>query len=191
MSAVIDIARNTYLSVRGRPSPGRPYLKQTMRGHTDVVREAAFFKDGRRAVTGSDDRTLQIWDVQKGVLAAGPFEGHTNRVRSVTVSPDDNLIASGGYDKTIIIWDVERQQKVFDPLVKHTDWVRSVCFSYDGKRLASGSNDKTVVIWDVGTGAVLATLEGHGNWVLSVAFGWAKISLRVNGPYYPGLADRA
>jgi len=48
-----------------------------MRGHTDVVREAAIFKDGRRAVTGSDDRTLQIWDVQKGVLVAGPFEGHT------------------------------------------------------------------------------------------------------------------
>jgi len=49
-----------------------------MRGHTDVVREAAFFKDGRRAVTGSDDRTLQIWDVQKGVLVAEPFEGHTS-----------------------------------------------------------------------------------------------------------------
>jgi len=49
-----------------------------MRGHTDVVREAALFKDGRRAVTGSDDRTLQIWDVQKGVLVAGPFEGHTS-----------------------------------------------------------------------------------------------------------------
>jgi len=74
MSAVVDIARNTYLSVRGKPSPVRSYLKQMMRGHTDVVREAAFFKDGRRAVTGSDDRTLQIWDVQKGVLVAGPFD---------------------------------------------------------------------------------------------------------------------
>jgi len=44
----------------------------------DVVREATFFKDARRVVTGSDDRALQIWDVQKGVLVAGPFEGHTS-----------------------------------------------------------------------------------------------------------------
>ena len=50
-----------------------------MRGHTDVVREAAFFEDGRRAVTGSDDRTLQIWDVEKVALVAGPFEGHTSK----------------------------------------------------------------------------------------------------------------
>ena len=67
-----------------------------MRGHTDVVREAAFFKDGRRrAVTGSDDRTLQIWDVQKGVFVVGPFEGHTSMssraIHLFTNSPDARL----------------------------------------------------------------------------------------------------
>jgi WD40 repeat protein len=136
MSAVVGIARNTYLAVIGKPSKWRPGPKQPMRGHKDVVREVAFFKDGRRVVTGSDDRTLRIWDIQGGGLSmvARPLEEHTDRVRSVTVSADDRLIASGGCDKTIIIWDVESKQKVFNPLVGHTDWVRSVSFSPDGKK---------------------------------------------------------
>src|SRR6202044_3756501 len=35
---------------------------------------------------------------------------------------------------------------------------------------ASASGDETVRLWDVATGAALQTLEGHGDWVDSVAF---------------------
>ncbi|OAX42738.1 hypothetical protein K503DRAFT_853745 [Rhizopogon vinicolor AM-OR11-026] len=167
MSTVLDAARNAYLTVKRRQ---RSSTKQTMRGHNGVVAGVAFFKDGRRAVTGSHDSTLRIWNIQTGALVAGPLKGHTDRVRSVAVSPDDKLIASGGDDDTIILWDVESKQKIYDRLEKHGDWVRSVCFSPNGKTLASGSDDKTVVIWDVETGNVIATLEGHRNLVLSVAF---------------------
>jgi WD40 repeat protein len=36
--------------------------------------------------------------------------------------------------------------------------------------LASGSNDLTVRLWDVSTGECSLTLQGHTNWVQSVAF---------------------
>ncbi|KAG2753707.1 WD40 repeat-like protein [Suillus brevipes Sb2] len=148
----------------------RPAPTRMMQSHNDSLLAVAFFKDGRRVVTASHDKTLRISDMQKGSLVGGPFEGHKDYVRSVTVSPDDRRIASGGDDKAIIIWDVETKQMVFDPLEKHTGWVLSVCFSPDGKRLASGSHDKTVVVWDAETGGVLATLDSHNNSVWSVAF---------------------
>ncbi|OAX42759.1 WD40 repeat-like protein [Rhizopogon vinicolor AM-OR11-026] len=141
-----------------------------MRGHTDIMAGFAFFNDGGRIVTCSWDKTLRIWDVQKGTLLGEPFQGHQDRVFSVAVSPDDKRIVSGGKDRTIIIWDVESKQKVFDPLVKHRDEVNSVCFSPDGKRAASGSDDYTVVVWDAVTGTVLTTIEGHRYFVFSVAF---------------------
>jgi len=126
----------------------------------------AFFNDGRRVVTGSQ-QTLRIWNVQKGTLLGEPLQGHQDKVMSVAVSPDDKRIASGGIDKTVIIWDCEGKEIVFQ-LVKHTRGVNCVCFSPDGERLASGSNDGTAVIWDTKTGTVLATVEGF--LVFSVAF---------------------
>ncbi|KAG2340698.1 WD40 repeat-like protein [Suillus weaverae] len=167
MSGLLDVAHKKKRTVGRRATPAPT---QAMRLHADKVSVVAFFKDGRRVVTGSWDHTLRICDIQKGVVVGGPFVGHSNKVFSVAVSPDDRRIASGGKDNTIIIWDVESKQMLYNPLKKHTKWVSSVCFSPDGKRLASGSYDSTVIIWDVETGTVLSTLQGHLGGVSSVAF---------------------
>ncbi|KAG2149048.1 WD40-repeat-containing domain protein [Suillus bovinus] len=166
MSGLLDVAYKKHV-VRRRATPAPIKM---MRLHSDKVSVVAFFKDGRRVVTGSWDYTLRICDIEKGTVEGGRFVGHSNKVFSVAVSPDDRRIASGGKDNSIIIWDVESKQMRFDPLMKHTKWVSSVCFSPDGKRLASGSYDSTVIIWDAETGAVLSTLQGHLGGVSSVAF---------------------
>ncbi|KAG2346441.1 WD40 repeat-like protein [Suillus weaverae] len=154
MSGVPDTARAT---LKGQPAP-----TQAVRQRKNKVWAVAFFKDGRRVVTGSHDKTLRILDVrQTREMVGGPFKGHTDRVRSVAISPDDRRIASGGDDAVIIIWDTESKQMILNPLVKHTEKVNSVCFSPDGKRVASGSHDSTVVVWDAETGAVLATLDSQ------------------------------
>ncbi|KAG0702644.1 WD40-repeat-containing domain protein [Suillus ampliporus] len=172
MSGMLGIAKKAYITVRGRTQTTELTVTptRTMREHTESVSAVAFFKDGRRAVTGSWDCTLRIWDVQKGVLIGGPFEGPRHKVWSVAVSPDDKRIASGGEDDTIIIWDVKSKRVVLKPLVKHTGTVYSVCFSPDGKRLASGSSNFKVIVWNAETGAVLATFKGHRDQVFSVAF---------------------
>jgi WD40 repeat protein len=133
------------------------------------VSAVTFFRDGRRIVTASMDKTLRIWDVEKRASVEGSFEGHSDSVYSVSISPDDRQIASGGEDKAMIIWDVDSKQMIFKPLEKRRGWVRSVCFSPDGKKLASGSHDERVIIWDLETGAVLSRL-GNDHWVCCIAF---------------------
>ncbi|KAG1820954.1 WD40-repeat-containing domain protein [Suillus subaureus] len=172
MSELLDRAKKAYRIARRRATPTQTTQRapiQTMRVHTEKVWAVAFFKDGRRIVTPSKDRTLRIWDVETRVLLGGLFEGHSDRVYSVAVSPDDRRFASGGEAGAIIIWDVDRKQMLFK-LKKHINLVSSVCFSPDGKRLASGSLDKTVVIWDAKTGAVLSTLQSARGSVFCVAF---------------------
>ncbi|KAG2062603.1 hypothetical protein BDR04DRAFT_1063066 [Suillus decipiens] len=54
-----------------------------------MVLVIAFFKDNRRIVTASEDKTLRIWDVEKRALEGGTFEKRTDGVKSVAVSPND------------------------------------------------------------------------------------------------------
>ena len=50
--------------------------------------------DGRRALSGSDDRTLRLWDLETGAELRR-FEGHEDWVTSVTVLADGRRALSG------------------------------------------------------------------------------------------------
>ncbi|KAF7376818.1 NB-ARC domain-containing protein [Mycena sanguinolenta] len=65
-----------------------------MDGHTNPVYSVAFSPDGARAVSGSTDKTVRIWDVTTGAVL-GRMEGHTSSVSSVAFSPDGTRVVSG------------------------------------------------------------------------------------------------
>jgi WD40 repeat protein len=136
--------------------------------HTDIVRFVAFSTDGKQIVSGSDDKTVRVWDAQTGVERA-VLEGHTSSVTSVAFSPDGKHIVSRSDDKSIRVWDAQTgvQRAVLEgPKYMLT----AVAFSTDGNQIVSGSWDKVVRVWDTQTGVERAALEGHTNWVTSVAF---------------------
>ncbi|KAF7340727.1 WD40 repeat-like protein [Mycena sanguinolenta] len=139
--------------------------------HTDWVRSVAFSPNRTQIVSGSDDKTIRIWNAATGEAVGTPLEGHTGWVRSVAFSPDGTRIVSGSGDKTIRIWNAATGEAVGTPLEGHTGWVNSVAFSPDGTQIVSGSGDETIHIWNAATGEAVGTpLEGHTGWVNSVAF---------------------
>ncbi|KAG9231601.1 putative WD-repeat protein [Amylocarpus encephaloides] len=141
---------------------------QTLEGHSSLVSSVAFSPDGKQVVSGSDDRTVQLWDTATGA-ALQTFEGHSNWVTSVAFSPDGKQVVSGSRDKTVRVWDAVTGV-VLQRFKGHRDWVTSVAFSPDGKQVVSGSGDKTVRLWDAARGVALQTPEGHSGSVTSVAF---------------------
>jgi len=42
---------------------------RTFTGHTDIVWSVAFSPDGARALSGSDDDTLKLWDLSPWLAA--------------------------------------------------------------------------------------------------------------------------
>jgi len=119
-------------------------------GHEGWVWSVTQLADGRIA-SGSYDKTIRIWDVEKQACVA-TLAGHEDYVRSVTQLADGR-IASGSDDKTIRIWDVEKQACVAT-LAGHEGRVSSVTQLADG-RIASGSDglriwDKRTSFWSCG-----------------------------------------
>src|SRR5215831_17916417 len=78
---------------------------RVLEGHTDRVLSVAFSSDGKRAVSGSQDRTVRLWNVGNAKELCR-LEGHSSLVRSVCLSADGSLVLSGSYDGTVRLWDV-------------------------------------------------------------------------------------
>ena len=65
----------------------------------------AVSRDGRTVLTGSYDRTAQLWDKVTG-KPIGPAFQHENQVWFVAISPDGRTVLSGGQENTAHLWKV-------------------------------------------------------------------------------------
>ncbi|MCX6899021.1 MAG: AAA family ATPase [Verrucomicrobia bacterium] len=142
-------------------------LLRTLEGHSGGGLNVSVTSDGRRAVSGSSDKTLRVWDLESGQCLR-TLEGHSAIVLRVSVTPDGRRAVSGSWDKTLRVWDLESGQ-CLRTLEGHSAIVLSVSVTPDGRRAVSGSSDKTLRVWDLESGQCLRTLEGHSGGVLSVS----------------------
>ncbi|MEO1445473.1 MAG: TIR domain-containing protein, partial [Cyanobacteria bacterium J06635_11] len=78
-------------------------LKIRSLGHTGSVYSVAFSPDGTMALSGADDSTVRLWDVNTG-QALRVFEGHTDEVNSVAFSPDATRYYSSAWNGVLRIW---------------------------------------------------------------------------------------
>ncbi|KIO16817.1 hypothetical protein M407DRAFT_47733, partial [Tulasnella calospora MUT 4182] len=74
--------------------------------HKAVVNDVAFSPDGKTLASGSDDHTIQWWDVKSRTLLDKPHASHDSEVACLAFSLDGKLVASGCYDNTTWLWDV-------------------------------------------------------------------------------------
>jgi WD40 repeat protein len=77
-----------------------------LHGHMDRVNTVALTPDGRRAVSGSVDRTLRVWDLETGEILH-TLRGHTFCVNAVSVTLDGCRAVSAALDHTVRLWDLE------------------------------------------------------------------------------------
>jgi WD40 repeat protein len=123
---------------------------------------------GRYIITGSDDFTVKLWDVNTGELKQ-VLEGHQNWVRAVAVTPDERFVASGSDDRTIIIRDLWNNNQPIRRFEGHDGFIRHVLFSPDNRHLFSASDDGTIRRWSIHDENAPIIFEGHTDRVRALA----------------------
>jgi WD40 repeat protein len=117
-----------------------------LKGHTAYVEGVAISADGRRAVSGSDDQTICVWDLElRKELRRLPIEGargHTGWVRSVAISGNGRFIASGGYDHIVMVWDADSGES--RARFRGDTMVTACSMSPDGRTIIAGEMSGSV-----------------------------------------------
>jgi eukaryotic-like serine/threonine-protein kinase len=72
-------------------------------GPFNALFAVAWSPDGKRIASGSENKTVQVWDAANGGNAF-IYRRHSDEVQAVAWSPDSKRIASGSVDKTVQVW---------------------------------------------------------------------------------------
>jgi WD40 repeat protein len=73
------------------------------------VRALAISPDGQTLVSGSEDKTIKIWQLSTG-QELRTLTGNSSGIHALAISPDGRTIVSGSGDKTIKIWQLSTGQ---------------------------------------------------------------------------------
>ncbi len=176
--------------------------RMTLNGHagffeedqdeTEVdIRALAFTQDEKILVSGSEDKTVMLWNTQNGVERA-TLRGHEGWITAVAFSLDGKTVASGDTNGVIKVWDVNTEDE-HATLRGHKNTINALAFAPEGSPpyggcLASGSADGTIRFWDPENGQELATFTAdHTEWVKAVAF--AKDGITLASASHNGTVD--
>ena len=142
-------------------------LVKTYQGHTDCVNAIICTSISPYAISGSEDQTLKVWDLESDE-ALHQLKGHKGTPLALAAFPNSDFVVSGGDDCAVIIWNADSGEHI-RRLQGHSAPVTAVAPSPDGKFVVSGSADQTLRIWDSLNGSLQYVCAGHVSAVETVA----------------------
>jgi mitogen-activated protein kinase organizer 1 len=124
------------------------FSKLELSGHKSAVYCVKFASNGEHIMSGSQDKTIKLWNPYKGLLIKSYDSIHSHDVLDICISQDNTKFSSVGIDKQVFYTD-SITGKIERRFYGHTDRINSIAFNKHESVLVSGSYDCSVRIWDL------------------------------------------
>lgn len=175
-SAVVDLTQHT-----DTDAPVSKWLTQ----HVGRVLSTAYHPDGTYFLTGSEDKTIKVWDPDTYAVLVN-FDANDDAVYSLAYSTEADVIVSGSADRGVRSWRVTPADAgdgdMTGALVREYNGHEGAVYSVDAGQvrlrssanpvamIASGSADTSVIIWRLRSGNRYATFDEPTDAVYVVRF---------------------
>jgi len=139
-------------------------------GHNDTVTTILYHLSGKFFVSGSDDRTVKVWQQKTSTdlwTCIQTIEGHTNYVNAVTIDPTGRYLLSASSDNTARVYEIGTWECLQTIQTDHINGISS-CVFYPSEEediiLVTGSYGGKVIIHRLSNdGTTTEVLETHNH----------------------------
>lgn len=132
--------------------------RHTLLGHINHVGTMAVLDDGVTLVSGSEDGSLRVWDLNHN-REVKCIRDHNGPINSLAVTPDEKYVITGSDDSTVGVFRIS-DWKLIHSMSGHSGFIREVA-ALSGDRALSAGEDSTMRLWDLQTGQQIRLFEGH------------------------------
>ncbi|MCD9643066.1 hypothetical protein HAX54_030183 [Datura stramonium] len=153
-------------------------IRHTLTGHIDKVCAVDVSKfSSRHVVSAAYDRTIKVWDLQKG-YCTNTIIFHSN-CNSLSFSMDGLTICSGHVDGNLRLWDAQTG-KLLSEVAAHSQAVTSVSLSRNGNMILTSGRDNLHNLFDIRTLEICGTFRANAN---RVASNWSRSCISADDSY--------
>ena len=153
----------------------------THKAHEKDINSLDVAPNDRFLVSGSQDRTAKVYEIQYTVGSGGSVrgelkligtcKGHKRGVWTVRFGRTERILATGSGDKSVKLWSLD-DFSCLRTFEGHTNSVLRVDFLNGGLQLVSSASDGLVKLWNVKQEECITTLDNHEDkvWFLFFQF---------------------
>lgn len=127
-------------------------MKANISGHIMAVRSLVVSKRFPYLFSGSEDKTLRCWDLEKTNSESGcqirDYHGHVGGIYALALHPELDLLFSSGRDSAIRVWDVRSRVQVM-ALTGHNGDVTALISQTGDPQVCLAGMDGTIRLWDL------------------------------------------
>src|SRR5262249_6547070 len=118
-------------------------------GHEGAIVSVGVTPDGNFAISGSDDNTIKIWDLNTLRLVRS-LEAYSDGIAAIALSRDGRLLASRSWDSTLRIWECDRWEELTSLGLRCNYAPSALAFHPEELRLAvADESDHSIKIFEL------------------------------------------